>query len=50
MSEDLQAKGTEFANPVREQRWGTVTAIKLPGGGEMGLCEPRHPTALKLNR
>jgi hypothetical protein len=47
---ELQAKGAEFSNPVKEERWGSVTAIKLPGGGEMGLYEPRHPTALKLNR
>jgi hypothetical protein len=47
---DLQAKGAEFAHPVKEERWGLVTAIKLPGGGEMGLYEPRHPTALELNR
>jgi hypothetical protein len=49
-AKDLQAKGVEFAHPVKEERWGRVTAIKLPGGGEMGLYEPRHPTALKLNR
>jgi catechol 2,3-dioxygenase-like lactoylglutathione lyase family enzyme len=47
---DLQAKGVEFVDPVTDERWGSVTAIKLPGGGEMGLYEPRHPTALKLNR
>jgi hypothetical protein len=47
---DLTTKGVEFARPVKEERWGLVTAIKLPGGGEMGLYEPRHPTALKLTR
>jgi predicted enzyme related to lactoylglutathione lyase len=46
----LQAKGVEFPQPVKEERWGLLRAIKLPGGGEMGLYEPRHPTALKLNR
>jgi catechol 2,3-dioxygenase-like lactoylglutathione lyase family enzyme len=45
----MKAKGVEFARPLEEQRWGSVTAIKLPGGGEMGLYEPRHPTALNLN-
>jgi hypothetical protein len=49
-TKDLQAKGVEFVRPVREERWGLVTAIKLPGGGEVGLYEPRHPTALALNR
>ena len=47
---DLQAKGTEFASPVKQEQWGASTAIKLPGGGELGLYEPRHPTALTLNR
>jgi hypothetical protein len=49
-TKDLQARGVEFAHPVKEERWGWVTAIKLPGDGEMGLYEPRHPTALNLNR
>jgi predicted enzyme related to lactoylglutathione lyase len=42
----LRAKGVEFARPVSDQGWGLVTAIKLPGGGELGLYQPRHPTAL----
>jgi predicted enzyme related to lactoylglutathione lyase len=41
---ELEAKGVEFARPIAEERWGLVTAIKLPGGGELGLYEPRHPT------
>ena len=31
---------------VEEARWGSVTKIQLPGGGQVGLYEPRHPTAL----
>lgn len=38
----LQAKGIALG-PVTEQRWGVVTTIALPGGGELGLYEPRHP-------
>jgi catechol 2,3-dioxygenase-like lactoylglutathione lyase family enzyme len=45
-TEDLKAKGVELAKPVSDERWGLLTAIKLPGGGELGLYEPRHPTAL----
>jgi predicted enzyme related to lactoylglutathione lyase len=41
----LRQKGVEFARPVSEQTWGLVTALKLPGGGEIGLYQPRHPTA-----
>jgi predicted enzyme related to lactoylglutathione lyase len=41
---ELRAKGVEFSRPVVEERWGLVTAITLPGGAELGLYEPRHPT------
>jgi predicted enzyme related to lactoylglutathione lyase len=41
---ELEAKGVEFVRPIAEERWGLVTAIKLPGGAELGLYEPRHPT------
>ncbi len=37
-------KGVEFTRPIAEERWGLVTAISLPGGGELGLYEARHPT------
>ena len=43
---DLRNKGVEIVRPVSDQGWGRVTAIRLPGGGELGLYEPRHPTAL----
>ena len=41
----LQAEGVEFTSPVTDQRWGLLTSLKLPGGGELGLYEPRHPLA-----
>ena len=31
---------------VEEARWGSITRIRLPGGGQIGLYEPRHPTAI----
>jgi catechol 2,3-dioxygenase-like lactoylglutathione lyase family enzyme len=43
---DLRAKGVEFSREVSDERWGLVTAMRVPGGGEIGLYEPRHPTAL----
>jgi catechol 2,3-dioxygenase-like lactoylglutathione lyase family enzyme len=30
---------------VKEERWGSLTTISLPGGGKIGLYEPKHPTA-----
>lgn len=41
---ELRGKGVEFTRPIAEERWGSVTAIALPGGGELGLYEPKHPT------
>jgi catechol 2,3-dioxygenase-like lactoylglutathione lyase family enzyme len=38
----LKARGVECA-AVMEERWGSVTRIRLPGGGEIGLYQPKHP-------
>jgi catechol 2,3-dioxygenase-like lactoylglutathione lyase family enzyme len=43
----LTKKGVT-CSAVREERWGSITKIQLPGGGEMGLYQPKHPTALDL--
>lgn len=43
---ELEAKGAEFARPISEEGFGLVTAIRLPGGGELGLYQPRHPSPL----
>lgn len=45
--ESLAAKGVTCA-PVSDQGWGLLTSILLPGGGEVGLYEPRHPRATEL--
>ncbi len=45
---DLERKGVALARPIREEAWGHVTALELPGGSVLGLYEPRHPTALGL--
>ncbi len=49
MCDDLQAtlaqlrdKGVETTGDVSEQRWGRLTAIRLPDGTELPLYEPRH--------
>ncbi len=55
MSNDLAAdiralrdKGVACSD-VQEERWGSVTRITLPGGGEVGLYQPRHPSPLVPN-
>lgn len=29
--------------PISREQWGLLTTIELPGGGRLGLYEPRHP-------
>ena len=45
---ELQAKGVSFTQAVSEERWGRLTRFRLPGGGEVGMYEPRHPLAIDL--
>jgi catechol 2,3-dioxygenase-like lactoylglutathione lyase family enzyme len=54
MVDDLQRKGVEFVSPITEARFGLMTRFKIPGAGEIGLYEPKHPSPLaefgKLDR
>ena len=43
----LAKKGVKCSE-VQEARWGSITKMRLPGGGEVGLYQPKHPTALAL--
>ena len=45
--DELAAKGATLT-AVTEARWGRMTSLRLPGGGEVGLYEPRHPRATDL--
>jgi catechol 2,3-dioxygenase-like lactoylglutathione lyase family enzyme len=40
---ELRVRGADVRGDVVEERWGRLTSIRLPGGGELGLYEPRHP-------
>jgi len=42
------AKKGVTCSEVQEARWGSITKMRLPGGGEVGLYQPKHPTALGL--
>jgi hypothetical protein len=54
MCDDLKAEMASLAkknvkcSDVQEQRWGSITKMRLPGGGDIGLYQPKHPTALAL--
>ena len=54
MCDDLEALIKSLAaknvtcTEVSRERWGIKTTIRLPSGGEIGLYQPTHPTALHL--
>jgi catechol 2,3-dioxygenase-like lactoylglutathione lyase family enzyme len=41
----LRGKGVKVLRES-EQRWGLLASIALPSGAELGIYEPRHPTAI----
>lgn len=43
----LREKGVQCGE-VHEERWGSITKVRLPGGGDLGLYQPKHPIALTL--
>ena len=43
---ELEAKGVEFATGISEARFGLTTSLRLPGGDELALYEPRHASPL----
>ena len=45
---ELKNKGVELSVPISDRGWGLITRLKLPSGDEIGLYQPRHPTAIAL--
>jgi hypothetical protein len=45
--QSLKAKNIACA-AVEKAAWGAFTILGLPSGGEIGLYQPSHPTALDL--
>lgn len=43
---DLGAKGIEFRGEPHAEGFGIATTMVLPGGVDVMLYEPRHPTAV----
>ncbi len=43
---ELGSKGVEFSGPIRDEGWGRVTELKVPGAGQMSLYEPKHKSPL----
>lgn len=56
MCDDLAStlKGLKSRNvkvsDVSEQRWGSLATFDLPGGGKIGIYQPKHPSPLQFKR
>jgi catechol 2,3-dioxygenase-like lactoylglutathione lyase family enzyme len=52
MCDDLKAEMALLAkkhvpcSEVQQVRWGSITKMRLPGGGDVHLYQPKHPTAV----
>jgi hypothetical protein len=51
MCDDVEAEITRLTGlgrpcePIREERWGRLTQVTLPGGGKLSIYQPKHETA-----
>jgi hypothetical protein len=44
---DLKSQNVKVSE-VSEQRWGKLSTLTLPGGGKIGIYEPKHISPLNL--
>jgi catechol 2,3-dioxygenase-like lactoylglutathione lyase family enzyme len=44
--DELKSKGVEFVSEIEEEQWGRSIRLRIPGGVEMGLYEPKHASPL----
>lgn len=42
---DLAARSVATEGGITDEGWGRRTTVRLPGGGLLGVYEPRHPVA-----
>ena len=55
MCDDLKAEMAALAkknvkcSEIQDERWGSITKIRLPGGGDVQMYQPKHRKALGLN-
>ncbi len=55
MCDDVAALITEMCergvacDPVQKEAWGLLTRLTLPGGGKLGVYEPRHERPKRMN-
>jgi catechol 2,3-dioxygenase-like lactoylglutathione lyase family enzyme len=39
---ELKSKGVVFKGTIDELRWGRLAHLDLPGGGTLGIYQPKH--------
>jgi hypothetical protein len=39
--DEMKEKEIE-CSPIHEERWGSLTMVALPGGGKIGVYQPKH--------
>lgn len=44
--DDLRSRGVEVVSEIQQMGFGQGATIRLPGGVDILVYEPRHPTAL----
>lgn len=42
----LRARGVDFIRDVADEGFGRIASFRLPGGGELYLYQPSHPSPL----
>jgi catechol 2,3-dioxygenase-like lactoylglutathione lyase family enzyme len=45
---DLKAKSVQVSE-IKDERWGRLATFTLPGGGRIGVYEPKHASPLRPN-
>jgi catechol 2,3-dioxygenase-like lactoylglutathione lyase family enzyme len=45
---ELRGKGAVFSSGPADRGFGMLASVQLPGAGQIGLYQPRHPTAYQL--
>ena len=43
---DMKSKNVA-CSAVTQERWGSLTHVTLPGGGKLGVYQPRHASPIK---
>ena len=45
---ELKERGVEFTSGITDAGFGRLSSFKIPGGAELSIYEPKHPTAINM--